>query len=104
MHPVEDREATTQVTPDRVHHIKTAMEKEKPSALWTVTPHVLTHVWTAPMGGVCNSTATGTDTIAAYAIGRYPIGHMHYTRRWVEECVYTCIYIYMYISGMWWDY
>ena len=80
------------------------MEKEKPSALYTVTPHVLTHIWTAPMGGVCNSTATGTDTIAAYAIGRYPIGHMHYTRRWVEECVYTCIYIYMYISGMWWDY
>ena len=39
MHPVEDRKATTQVTPDRVHHIKTAMEKEKPSALCTVTPH-----------------------------------------------------------------
>ena len=67
------------------HH--RAMKEEKPSALATGTPHVLPHVWTAPMGGVCSSTSTGTDTIATYAIGRYPIGHMRYTRRWVEECV-----------------
>ena len=40
-----------------------AMKEEKPSALATGTPHVLPHVWTAPMGGVCSSTATGTDTI-----------------------------------------
>ena len=67
----------------------------KPSILATVTPHVFTHVWTAPMGGVCSSIATGTDTIATYAIGRYPIGHMHYTRRWVVVCVYICMYVYV---------
>ena len=77
------------------------MKEEKPSALATGTPHVLTHVWTAPMGGVCSSIATGTDTIATYAIGRYPIGHMRYTRRWVEECVYMYSNVYIHTYVVW---